>query len=377
MRALALPFGLLLLAACAPVPDTIDTTADRYLERRPSPDAIVDAQGRYNGGWYERFSGDFNQAHAAGDAYNLKSWLHLNIDDPRYYVVFQMVRTDIAGNIAVVVTDKQTGEFLSEDVVQTFSDSLTCDAAATSFTDPVTGSHITLTDGAFDFDVNANGLEVRGTASEVLTPAYTQIHRFNDGYGALGIWGNVTLTEGTVTLNGEAHTLTPGSLGLYDRTVGHQRTTLNWNYVATSGRARSRTSGEVRTFSVVGAIDRPRSRPMVDTKNHGFWLGDRFTKVEELKFDYETDASTGDFGPWHVFTPAAAGRTARVDVQIGPPPGFERLFHRVNKSADLWILERDFHQVYGVVTGTLELDGETWDIEPGTWALAEQALVIL
>jgi hypothetical protein len=33
--------------------------------------------------------------------------------------------------------------------------------------------------------------------------------------------------------------------------------------------------------------------------------------------------------------------------------------------------------IYGVVSGTLLLDGETWELEPNTWALAEQALVIL
>jgi hypothetical protein len=204
-----------------------------------------------------------------------------------------------------------------------------------------------------------------------------QIHRFTDGYGALGIWGNVQLDEGAVTVEGVESALTPGSLGLYDRTVGHQRTTLNWNYVATSGRARNRTTGEVRTFSVQGAVDRPRSEPMVNTRNHGFWLGDRFTKVEELRFDYDTDAQTHEYGPWHVFTPAAAGRAARVDVTLTAPAGFDRLFHRRNQSSDLWIVERDFHQVYGLVQGSLELDGEVWDVEPGTWALAEEALVIL
>jgi hypothetical protein len=374
MRALWLT---LLFVACTPVPATVDVTADRYLERRASPDALIDAHGNYQGGWYDSFTGDFNQAHAAGDKYNLKSWLHVNVDDPRFYVVVQMVRTDFAGNLAVVVTDKQTGAFHSEDVVQMFSDSLTCDAAVTTLSDPSTGSHMTLVDGQLDFDVNANGLRVRGKATEVFTPAYTQIHRFHDGYGALGIWGNVSLTEGTVTVDGEDHPLTAGSLGLYDRTVGHQRTTLNWNYVATSGHAKNRVTGEVRTFSVQGAIDRSRSRPLVNTRNHGFWIESRFTKVEELVFDYELDAKTQEFGPWHVFTPAADGRTARIDLTISPPSGFDHLFHRRNQSADLWIVERDFHQVYGVVSGTLELDGAVWDIQPDTWALAEQALVVL
>ncbi|MDP1827592.1 MAG: DUF2804 family protein [Archangium sp.] len=374
MRALLL--GLCLIG-CAPVPQTIDTTGDRYLERRPSPDALVDARGIYQGGWYESFTGSFNQDQAAGDKYNLKQWLHVNVDDPRFYVVVQMVRTDFAGNVAVVVTDKQTGAFHSEDVVQMFSDSLKCDAAVTTLTDPSTGSHMTLVDGQLDFDVNANGLRVRGKASEILTPPLTQIHRFHDGYGALGVWGNVSLTEGAVTVEGEEHALTPGALGLYDRTVGHQRTTLHWNYLATSGRARNRLTGEVRTFSVQGAIDRDRSRPLADTKNHGFWLESRFSKVEELVFDYELDPATQQFGPWHVHTPAAPGRGARVDLTLSAPPGFEQLFHRRNQSADLWIVERDFHQVYGVVTGTLELDGATWDVEPGTWALAEQALVVL
>lgn len=373
MRALVLP---LLLAACADVPATVDTTADRYLERRSSPDAIIDAKGNYQGGWYEAFTGTFNQAKASGDPYNLKSWLHVNVDDPRFYVVVQMVRTDFAGNIAVVVTDKQTGAFHSEDVVQMFSDSLTCDDAVTTLNDPSTGSHMSLIDGVLEFDVVANGLRVKGRTHEVLLPALTQIHRFQDGYGALGIWGNVVLDEGSVTVSGEQHALTAGSMGLYDRTVGHQRTTLHWNYVATSGFAKNRATGEVKRFSLQGAIDLPRNRPLVNTRNHGFWVEGRFTKVEALSFTYDTDAA-GEFGPWHVFTPEAEGRTARVDVTISAPPGFKHLFHRRNQSADLWVVERDFNQVYGVVTGSLFLDGETWDVQPDTWALAEQALVIL
>jgi hypothetical protein len=372
MRALWL---LVTFAACAPA--SVDPSVDRYLEQRPSPDGIVDAQGRYQGGWYKTFTGAFNEDRASGNAYNLKKWLHVNVDDPRYYVVVQMVRTDFAGNIAVVVTDKQTGEFKSEDVVQMFSQSLTADAAVTTLVDPSTGSHMTLVDGALDFDVNANGLRVRGKGHEVLTPPYVQISRFTDGYGALGIWGNIELDEGAVTVGGVESALTAGSLGLYDRTVGHQRTTLNWNYLATSGRARNRATGELRPFSVQGAVDRPRCDPVVLTQNHGFWLGDRFTKVEELRFDYDTDAKTHEFGPWHIFTPEAPGRTARADLTLTPPAGFERLFHRRNQSSDLWIVERDFHQVYGLVQGTLELDGAVWDIEPGTWALAEEALVIL
>jgi len=376
-RALSL-LGLAWWAACAPVPDSIDTTKDRYLERRPSPAAMIDASGNYQGGWYESFTGEFNVKQASGDAYNLKKWLHFNIDDPRFYVVAQMVRTDFAGNIAIVVTDKQTGTFHSEDVVQMFSQTLQGDDGATTFTDSATGSHLSLVDGVLEFDVVANGVRVKGTAREVLTPAYVQITRMNDGYGALGFWGNLALTEATVTLDGEEHALTPGSLGLYDRTVGHQRTTLNWNYLATSGQARNRVTGEVRPFSVQGAIDRPRSKPQVHSQNHGFWLGNAFAKVEELVFDYEvTDAKKRSTGPWHVYTPAGPGRTARLDLTIGPPPGFDALFHRANQSADLWIVERDFHQFYGLVTGTLELNGETWDLEPGTWALAEEALVIL
>lgn len=371
-------FLALAAAACAPVPDTVDTTRDRYLERRPSPDAIVDAKGNYQGGWYESFTGEFNAEKAAGDKYNLKKWLHFNVDDPRFYVVAQMVRTDFAGNIAIVVTDKQTGTFHSEDVVQMFSDTLAGDSSAGSFTDSKTGSSMSLTDGVLEFDVRANGVRVKGKAHEILRPAYVQITRMHDGYGALGFWGNIALDEATVTIDGEDHALVPGSLGLYDRTIGHQRTTLNWNYLATSGKARNRTTGEERTFSVQGAIDRPRSRPQVLSRNHGFWLGDRFVKVEELLFDYEVKSEkTRDTGPWHVYTPAASGRTARIDLEIIAPPGFDALFHRANQSADLWIVERDFHQFYGVVQGTLELDGETWDVAPNTWALAEEALVIL
>src|SRR5262249_25416519 len=96
-------------AGCNEVPEARDATRDRYLEMRPSPDRMVDEQGNYIGGWYSEFTGRINPEDATGDDYTFKKWLHFNIDDPAFYVVAQLVVTDIAGNAAIAVSDKATG----------------------------------------------------------------------------------------------------------------------------------------------------------------------------------------------------------------------------------------------------------------------------
>src|SRR5262249_31599675 len=140
---------------------------------------------------------------------------------------------------------------------------------ATSFTDSATGSFVKLEGGVLSFDVTVGKLRVAGTAQEIFERPLVQITRYHDGYGDLMFWGNLRLVEGTLAIDGREVALAPGSLGLYDRQLGHKRTTLNWNYVATSGQAVDEATGETTEFALQGSVDLPKTRPRVDHKGHG------------------------------------------------------------------------------------------------------------
>jgi hypothetical protein len=363
------------LAACQDVPDWIDATPDRYLEMRPSPDRMVNESGNYNGGWYSEFTGRINPEDASGDDYTFKTWLHFNIDDPAYYIVAQLVVTDIAGNLAMTITDKATGAFHEADVVYTFGDEVQGDTAATSFTDSATGSFIKLDGGALSFDVKSNGLRVAGSAEAIFERPLVQITRYHDGYGDLVFWGNIRVTEWTVTVDDRESPLAVGSLGLYDRSIGHKRTTLNWNYVAVSGEAVNEATGERALFALQGSVDLPRTRPRVDHKCHGLWLDGALYKPSSIFFDYDiTDQDRRTTSDWHLHSPA--GETASYDLTVRPASGQTEMFHRRNKSSSLWFFERDFSQYYGVASGTVTVNGVTWVITD-VYALLEDAYVVL
>ena len=361
--------------ACQDVPDWIDATPDRYLEMRPSPDRMVNDQGNYNGGWYSEFTGRINPEDASGDDYTFKTWLHFNIDDPAYYIVAQLVVTDIAGNLAMTITEKATGAFHEADVVYTFGDQVQGDPAATSFTDSATGSFIRLDGDTLSFDVKSDGLRVEGSAAAIFDRPLVQITRYHDGYGDLVFWGNISVTAGTVTVDGRETALTVGALGLYDRSIGHKRTTLNWNYVAVSGDAMNPATGEHALFALQGSVDLPRTRPRVDHKCHGLWLGGTLFKPSSIFFDYTIlNQDTRTTSDWHLSSPP--GEAVSYDLTVRPASGQTEMFHRRNKSSSLWFFERDFNQYYGVASGTITVNGVTW-VVTDVYALLEDAYVVL
>ncbi|GEM_PF-822582 len=379
LRPIAIVVSVLALcstSACIDIPDRVDASAGKYLEMRDGPPRMVDGNGNYVPGWWSKFDGKFNAGDATGEAYTFKTWLHFNIDDPKYYVVAQLVVTDIAGNLAIAVSDKTTGEFYEEDIVYTFGDQISGDDAATSFTDSDTGSSIALKDGVLTFELKTDGIDIVGRATEIFDRPLIQTTAYQAGYGDLIFWGNIRLDEGALTLDGTKHTLAPGSLGLYDRTIGHKRTTMNWNYVAMAGVATDLANGATATIALQGSVDKERTKPFVDAKAFALWVDGQIFKVPQLHFDYRlNDASTRTTSPWRVHTGSKPGDDG-LDMTVKPPKGRDRMFHRRNKSAELWLFERDFNQYYGEASGTITRGGRTWSFER-LYVLLEDAYVVL
>jgi len=226
------------------------------------------------------------------------------------------------------------------------------------------------------FDVRTEGLTISGTAKEVFDRPLVQISAYHAGYGDLIYWGNVALEQGTLTLGGDEHELAPGSLGLYDRTIGHKRTTMNWNYIATAGEAVDPASGATALFAVQGSVDRARTLPQADVKAWAIWIDGAIFKVPTLRFDYTvTDSATATTSDWRVHSASAPGEDG-IDLIVKPPAGRDRMYHRRNKSAELWLFERDFNQYYGVASGTITRAGTTWAVKD-IYVLLEDAYVVL
>jgi len=105
------------------------------------------------------------------------------------------------------------------------------------------------------------------------------------------------------------------------------------------------------------------------------WLDGKLSKPSSIHFDYDiVDQDARTTSDWHLWSPA--GEATSYDLTLHPPPGRDVMFHRRNRSSSLWFFERDFNQYYGIVDGTITVDGQVWTVG-NVYALVEDAYVVL
>lgn len=260
--------------------------------------------------------------------------------------------------------DKATGELHDVSLSGLFADNkVEVDEGHTRFYDPTTNSTITWENGIVTVDLHAEELSLVGTASPAFAQDFVQITRFDEGHGSYQTWGFVAIDQMTLGLGDQTVELAAGSLGAFDRTLGHQRRAQNWNWIATAGTATATDDGETRTFALSLQEDRPQARPWVDARKHPAWAGDDFGKIEEVQFDYTSDPDTKETGDWSI-------------TGTGTDLSFTPKYHRRDLQGQIWIAETDFNQYYGELIGTFTLEGRTWEIGP-VFALCEDSLIEL
>lgn len=363
---------MLLLSLWACVPDTFDVSADDYLTRQPSPEAMVSEDGLYNGGWYDSFTGRINPEDALGHGGAYKGWLHFSLQNEDQLISVNLADLNNVGNTAILVMDTHTGDVKLGSINRSFGqNTVEVNADITEVVDTVHGDYIRLIDDGLrlEFGLAVGGLSIEGTAARLFADEFVQISRFHDGYGQLQWYGKLQVEEAVVFDGEREFVLGPETLGAYDRMAGHRRTEQAWNWVTTVGTATRVRDGHAIAIGVEITTEREGSRPQVDVKKHGVWIGDTFTKIPSAHFEFEKLNEDGtETTEWVIASDP--GDEDRVDLV------FEPIGVRSEDAGYLWFYYSEFRQYVGTLSGTLTIDGEEYRIE-GLPAVAEDSLLIL
>jgi len=364
---------LLPILALGCVPQSIDTTADAYMTLRPGPDALINDEGLYNGGWYENFDGAINPEESVGAAGAFKGWLHFNLANDDYAITGHLADLNTAGNAAISVIDLATEEIWTESTREAFGDNQMVIADDFSeITNENDDSFLRVSeDGTtVDFDVAAHQMHICGTLRSTGADRFVQVTRYHDGYGILQWFEQVEVVEATITLqDGTVIVLPPGMRGTTDRMAGHRRTHQQWNWVAGAGTATRESDGATVDIAMSMSKDQEGAKPQVASQKYAIWIDDALHKVPSLSFDYTvTNEDTHETSDW--FIESDEGDADRVDLEFIPR------VQRRDLAGYLWFYFTDYNAYIGELTGSITLEGEHYTLDPMT-AIVEDATLTL
>ena len=335
---------------------------------------MIGEDERYHAGWFERFDGSFNFEDTRALPRALQAWVHLSIDAPDHFIILNLADLAKAGQTAILVADKESGEFRHAAVTRMFTrNQVKLSERYSHFRDVATGSMVR-TDVDHDrwhFSVHAEDVHLVGTARRVGGPPFTQVTRFQRMRGSLQRYGNVAIEHAVLSIGGRVIPIPAGTLGTFDHTVGHQRGLQNWNWVASVGRARCEQTGETSVLGVQVAKDRPLARPVVQSHKQVVWVDDQLHKIPSAEFAYTyTAAADKETGPWQIrSTPGGADQGRWLDLT------FEPRFHRRERKSVV-LVDADFNQYYGTLRGRIGVAGQTWVLDD-FFAVCEESLLEL
>lgn len=354
-------------AAVGRTPDQLEDTID-YLTQQLPPARIIASDGTYVPGWFAGPPGELNFTESSAFEMAFHKFFHCTIDTPDHYIVFNIADFSRATNRAILVVDKRTQTFTNRSLTHRLQRDVSVDAGHRRFHDQATNSFLVIDEQEHEirFSIHAGELHLSGVAHCAVGPAMIQCTQFHRGRGSLQWYGCLELQHGTLTVGEEVIALPPGTFGTYDRTMGHQRGLQGWNWIAFVSQAVRERDGKRCPVGVQIVRDiLGRAKPAVLSRKYVVWLDGQVRKLPDAEFDY--DRTEGSATDWHIHTPSTEGDW--IDLVFDPR--FER---RDEQHAAL--VEADFKQFYGPVTGTLSLDGERWTIEEA-FAVTEDSLLEL
>lgn len=340
-----------------------------YLTQAPGPDVLIGDDGTYNAGWFQSFEGKINLDQSRSLNMALQRWFHLTFDAPDHFVVCNLADLSRAGNVALLVANKRTGQFEHGSVTKLGPNNrIEVTHGGLNFVDQRSGSFIRTNPSLSEIHVSlhVDDLHFMCVARHVLGPHMIQATRFQRGRGSLQWYSNVELVHGLLSINGKINALPPGTLGSVDRTMGHQRGLQNWNWVAMTGTAWDETRCEMVRFGLQVAKDRELAQPVVSSKKYVVWLDEGVYKLPSASFHYTlTNPETRETSAWQIVSDAPGD--SWIDLQFTPRFQRRELRQKV-------LAQADFNQYYGEATGKVRVAGRTLVIDR-VFAVTEDSLL--
>ncbi len=359
-----------LLRRCV-APRRFDADAGAYDDMVAPPSALIGADGRYPSGWYSEPPANINvEGSAKGGWRRLHRWFFVHFDSEDLFVSANLIDLRLGGNAGIVVLDKRTGEFtVNAKTGLLLNNGVQISEDFRRFHDRHTGSSITISadDRHLTFSLSIDGVTLEGRASALFDRPFVQSTRLGDTLGTLQMWGNLRLDEGRLTRDGVVTELPAGLYGAYDRSLGHRRLLENWNWIAACGAA---TAGETTVpFALHAALDRAGARPHVDGRKFALWVGDRFAKLSQLRFDYSyTDKRALETTAWRITSDR--GADCWVDLVFTPR------FHRRDAHRIPMLFNVDHSQYFGEVCGEVCADGARYRVSD-VFATTEDSMMVV
>ncbi len=340
-----------------------------YLTLQPSPRTLVDREtGRYIPGWYETFDGVANVSDSSAPKGAFQTWYHLQIDHPERFIVLNLANVALASNVAILLYEKKTDTFEHVSLVRPFRAGLVSLSADLSrIEDSATGSWIQRKGDRVFFSLRAGHLRSEGEAQMAIGPEFVQVTGFHAGRGSFQRYGNLILTRGTLSIGDRTHVLEPGLPIASDQTAGHQRGLQHWHWLCTSGYAKNERTGERVPFGMQLSKDRERAVPRAVGHKYLLWLGGKLHKFANAEIDYRIlSDKTRDTGPWTV-------RMWRDNPELSADIAIVPRAHRREKKSAI-LMDADFNQHYGELTGTVVVAGDRYVLEPSFTTLEDSRL---
>jgi len=338
-----------------------------YVDMNPSPTRLIDDDGEYIPGWFEDFRGELNTGASRARWTPLQSWFHVQFVSATHLVVANIADLRLGGNVALLVLDRDTGQLCHGARTRLLwrNGIRHCEAYRT-FEDPDTGSRLSIDERLqrVEIDMTVGGLRLVGQARAIFDRPFVQTTSYGGGRGTLQWWGCLEVEEMSLVVDGSERAIPPGTLGLYDRTLGHRRSRQNWNWLAAIGET---VDGE--RFAIQAAQDRGRAAPLRTIHKAPMWLdGELLTPSSEAKFTYAPppgpDEVTGD---WAIDLGEAPGRSASLT--------FRPAVRRRERTRLPGVLRADFNQYYGELSGVVR--GRREVELRGVFAVAEDSFLSL
>jgi len=129
------------------------------------------------------------------------------------------------------------------------------------------------------------------------------------------------------------------------------------------GDAIDEESGDIVPFSLQVSKERERAEPRIDSKKYNLWLGNEHRKFTHFTMEYTSHPLTKKSGNWSIL---GVGGDDHLNLS------FEPRSHRREEKWLPMLLEVDFNQYYGVVSGCFTRDGRRYRVE-STFAVAEDS----
>jgi len=351
----------------------VAVTDEMYRSLEKAPPTLVDEAGNYRPGWFEESPKDLNLASLGTALKRFHRWFFIHFDTKDYFVGANLIDLFHGGNAGVVFLDKESGEFKVEsDSALFFMNGVEIDSSCRRFTDKRSGSRLEISDDdrRLEFDIRCKTMHLRGVAEEIFARPFIQSTAFHSGHGALQSWGNLRLAEGELKVGRRWISIDGGTLGAYDRSLGHRRPLENWNWIASCGRVKAAETGKEELFALHAARDRSFAQPQVEARKYSLWLGDAHLKLADLRFEYlYSDRSKRKTGEWTISSPRRPGYPS---LNLKFIPRYQRRdAHRIP-----CVFNVDHSQYFGELSGDVYLNDKRYVVSD-VFATTEDSMMIV